>query len=77
MTSPLLRQAFVIGSSLEGITIPSGATRLFFGLHNGYEWWNNDGDMSVTVTPIPAPGAIFLGGIGVGLVGWLRRRRTL
>jgi len=78
--SPSLKQMFFIGDgrrsdgiTLQTFVVPDGATRLFLGTMDGYEWNNNSGSLEVTVSAVPEPATLTL--VGGGLVLAMRRRR--
>jgi len=61
-------------SGLPGKTLLITATGQAW---SGFATYGQLGIDWISATPIPAPGAVLLGSIGAGLVGWLRRRRSL
>ena len=88
--APALNQVFFIGDGLATIKdgkntttlaqtfiAPTGATRLFLGTMDAYEWNNNSGSFSVTLTAIPEPAtyAAFLGLATLATVAIRRYRR--
>jgi hypothetical protein len=46
-----------------------------FGIDPDCHYWNCGVEFKINTSVIPAPGAVFLGGIGIALVGWLRSRQ--
>ena len=77
----MLKQTFYVGDGLtsggvqQGRIVPAGATRLYLGTMDGYEWSNNSGAFTARVDVVPEPSSL-LCLAGCVLIGLRLARRV-
>jgi hypothetical protein len=85
--TPLGATPFVIGSSLNDVLVPLGATKLYFGFADslgfgdvpGY-YNDNTGSLTLEVSSVPEPSTwamMILGFAGIGFMTYRRRKSAL
>jgi hypothetical protein len=75
-TSPV-NLSYDLGPLLTNLNTYASDNIVGIGLDPDCHYWFDKISLTLETRAIPAPGALFLGSIGIGLVGWLRRRRVL
>jgi hypothetical protein len=80
--SPALQQTFFIGDGLtslgaiQRVTAPAGATRLFIGTMDGYNWSDNIGSFTVEVVPEPTSASLGLFALSLLSVRYFQSRQA-
>jgi hypothetical protein len=63
--------------AFPSVTFGSGCLYVFVGEVGENEFVCRADNVCPPPSPVPAPGVVFLGTLGVGLIGWLRRRQAI